>query len=85
MEMFEELPDEVLEEIVYEYEDVDDIDVDEIIANLKSNISDHLYYNPDDNVPQEPGMDIDFDYKDDFDMSIELIEKLEPKDDIVDK
>lgn len=81
----EELPDEVLEEIVYEYQDVEDIDVDEIIANLKSNISDYLYYNPEDNVPLEPEIDIDFNYKDDFDMSVELIEKLEPKDDIVDK
>ena len=81
----EELPDEVLEEIVYEYEDDEDIDVDEIIANLKSNLSDYLYNNPDDNVPEEPGMDIDFAYKDDFDMPIELIEKLEPKENIVDK
>ena len=81
----EELPDEVLEEIVYEYEDAEDIDVDEIIANLKSNISDYLYCNPEDNVPQEPGMDVDFNYKDDFEMSIELIEKLEPKENIVDK
>ena len=85
MDIIEELPDELLEAIVYEYEDVEDIDVDEIISNLKSNISDYLYYNPEDNVPQEPRMDIDFNYKDDFDMSIELIEKLEPKDEIVDK
>lgn len=81
----EELPDEVLEEIVYEYEDSEEIDVDKIIANLKSNISDYLFYNPDDSIPEEPGMNVDYDFNDDYEMSIELIEKIEPKDDIVDK
>lgn len=78
----EELRDEILDEIVYEYQDAEEIDVDEIIANLKSNISDYLYDNPEDNVPEEPETYVDYEYKDDFDMSIELIEKLEPKEDI---
>jgi hypothetical protein len=78
----DDLTDEILDEIVYEYEDAEDIDVDEIIANLKSNISDYLYDNPEDNVPEEPETYVDYGYKDDFDMSIELIEKLEPKKDI---
>lgn len=78
----EELRDEILDEIVYEYQDAEEIDVDEIIANLKSNISDYLYDNPEDNVPEEPETYVDYDYRDDFDMSIELIEKLEPKEDI---
>lgn len=81
----EEFPDEVFEEIAYEYDDSDDIDVDEIIANLKSNISDYLFYNPEDNIPEETESNIDYDFKDDYDMPIELIEKLEPKSDIVDK
>ena len=80
-----ELPDEVFEEIVCEYDDSDDIDVDEIIANLKSNISDYLFYNPDDYIPEEPESNIDYDFKDEYEMPIELIEKLEPKSDIVDK
>ena len=77
----DDLTDEILDEIVYEYEGAEDIDVDEIIANLKSNISDYLYDNPEDNVPEEPETYVDYDYSDDFDMSIELIEKLEPKED----
>ena len=61
-----DLPDEVLEEIVYEYEDqLDEIDVDEIIANLKSNISDYIYDNPDDFIPDFPEDKIDFSYVDD--------------------
>lgn len=78
----DDLTDEILDEIVYEYQDAEEIDVDEIIANLKSNISDYLYENPEDNVPEEPETYVDYEYKDDFDMSIELIEKLEPKEDI---
>ena len=78
----DDLTDEILDEIVYEYQDAEDIDVDEIIANLKSNISDYLYENPEDNVPEEPETYVDYDYRDDFDMSIELIEKLEPKENI---
>lgn len=78
----DDLRDEIFDEIVYEYEGAEDIDVDEIIANLKSNISDYLYENPEDNVPEEPETYVDYDYMDDFDMSIELIEKLEPKEDI---
>ena len=78
----DDLTDEILDEIVYEYRDAEEIDVDEIIANLKSNISDSLYENPEDNVPEEPETYVDYEYKDDFDMSIELIEKLEPKEDI---
>ena len=75
-----ELPDELLEELVYEYEDIEEIDVDEIIANLKSNISDYLYYNPDDCIPEEPKMDVDYGFCDDNKMPIELIERIEPKD-----
>ena len=78
----DDLRDEILDEIVYEYQDAEEIDVDEIIANLKSNISDYLYDNPEDNVPEEPETYVDYDYRDDFDMSIELIEKLEPKENV---
>ena len=78
----DDLTDEILDEIVYEYQDAEEIDVDEIIANLKSNISDYLYENQEDNVPEEPETYVDYDYRDDFDMSIELIEKLEPKENI---
>lgn len=78
----DDLTDEILDEIVYEYQDAEEIEVDKIIANLKSNISDYLYDNPEDNVPEEPETYVDYDYRDDFDMSIELIEKLEPKEDI---
>lgn len=69
----DKLPDEVFEEIACEYDDVDDIDVDEIIANLKSNISDYLFYNPEDNIPEEPESNIDYDFKDDYEMPIELM------------
>ena len=78
----DDLRDEIFDEIVYEYQDAEEIDVDKIITNLKSNISDYLYDNPEDNVPEEPETYVDYGYKDDFDMSIELIEKLEPKEDI---
>ncbi|SDA70999.1 hypothetical protein [Methanobrevibacter millerae] len=76
-----DLPDEVLEEIVYEYEDqLDEIDVDEIIANLKSNISDYIYDNPDDFIPDFPEDKIDLSYVDDEMIPDEYLERIEPKD-----
>lgn len=78
-----DLPDEVLEEIVYEYEDeLDNIDVDEIIANLKSNISDYIYDNPDDFIPDFPEDKIDLSYVDDEMIPDEYLERIEPKDTI---
>lgn len=79
-----ELDEELLEEFVYEYEDeLEEIDVDEIIANLKSNISDYIYENPDEMILEEPGSDIDFKFED-MQIPDEIIEKLEPKDNILD-
>ena len=82
MENFlKDLPDEVLEEIVYEYEDdLGEIDVDKIIADLKSNISDYIYDNPDDFIPDFPDDKIDFDFIDDEKVPDEYLERLEPKD-----
>ena len=77
-----DLPDEVLEEIVYEYEDdCGEIDVDKIIEDLKSNISDFLYDNPDDFIPEFPDDKIDFDFIEDK-IPDEYFEKIEPKDEI---
>lgn len=79
-----ELDDELGEEFIYEYgDDFQEIDVDEIIANLKRNISDYIYENPDDEIPEEPYEIIDFGFED-IKIPDEVIEKLEPKDDILD-
>lgn len=79
-----ELDDELREEFIYEYgDDFQEIDVDEIIANLKRNISDYIYENPDDEIPEEPYENIDFGFED-IKIPDEVIEKLEPKDDILD-
>lgn len=76
-----ELPDEVFEEIVFEYDDqLDEIDVDEIIANLKSNISDYIYDNPDDFIPDFPDDKIDLVFIDSEKIPDEYLEKIEPKD-----
>ena len=78
-----ELDDELLEELVYEYEEeLREVDVDKIISDLKNNISEYIYENPDDLIPEEPECNIDFgfDYKQ---VPDEIIEKLEPKDDIL--
>lgn len=79
-----ELDDELMDELAREYEDaLQEFDVDEIIANLKHNISDYIYENPDDEIPEEPGQDIDFEFEN-KEVPDEIIEKLEPKDDILD-
>lgn len=78
-----ELDDELLEELVYEYEEeLLEVDVDKIISDLKNNISDYIYENPDDLIPEEPECNIDFGF-DDKQVPDEIIEKLEPKDDIL--
>ena len=44
MSYLNELDEELLEEFQYEYEDeLQEIDVDKIIANLKNNISDYIF------------------------------------------
>lgn len=78
-----ELDDELLEELAYEYEEeLLEVDVDKIISDLKNNISDYIYENPDDLIPEEPGCNIDFGF-DDKQVPDEIIEKLEPKDNIL--
>ena len=78
-----ELDDELLEELVYEYEEeLLEVDVDKIISDLKNNISEYIYENPDDLIPEEPECNIDFGF-DDKQVPDEIIEKLEPKDDIL--
>ena len=78
-----ELDDELLEELAYEYEEeLLEVDVDKIISDLKNNISDYIYENPDDLIPEEPECNIDFGF-DDKQVPDEIIEKLEPKDDIL--
>ena len=78
-----ELDDELLEELVYEYEEeLLEVDVDKIISDLKNNISDYIYENPDDLIPEEPECNIDFGF-DDKQVPDEIIEKLEPKDNIL--
>lgn len=78
-----ELDDELLEELVYEYEEeLLEVDVDKIISDLKNNISEYIYENPDDLIPEEPECSIDFGF-DDKQVPDEIIEKLEPKDDIL--
>lgn len=83
MSYLNELDDELLEELVYEYEDeLLEVDVDKIISDLKNNISDYIYENPDDLIPEEPECNIDFGF-DDKQVPDEIIEKLEPKDNIL--
>ncbi len=78
-----ELDDELLEELVYEYEEeLLEVDVDKIISDLKNNISEYIYENPDDLIPEEPECNIDFGF-DDKQVPDEIIEKLEPKDNIL--
>lgn len=80
-----ELDDELREEFAYEYDD--EVDVDEIISNLKNNISDYIFENPEDMIPDEPLRDMDYDFED-IKIPDEILEKLEPKDilfDVVDK
>ena len=48
MNYLNELDDELREEFVYEYDDdLSEVDVDRIIRDLKNNISDYIYENPD--------------------------------------
>ena len=80
-----ELDDELREEFAYEYDD--EVDVDEIISNLKNNISDYIFENPEDMIPDEPLRDMNYDFED-IEIPDEILEKLEPKDklfDVVDK
>ena len=78
-----ELDDELLEELVYEYEEeLREVDVDKIISDLKNNISEYIYENPDDLISEEPECNIDFGF-DDKQVPDEIIEKLEPKDNIL--
>ena len=78
-----ELDDELLEELAYEYEEeLLEVDVDKIISDLKNNISDYIYENPDDLIPEEPECNIDFGF-DDKQVPDEITEKLEPKDNIL--
>ena len=81
-----ELDEELKAEFAYEY-DYEEVDVDEIIANLKNNISDYIFENPEDMLPNEPVEDMDYDFND-VQIPDEVLEKLEPKDklfDFVDK
>lgn len=84
MNFSREINDELLEDFVYDYEDeLEEVDVDEIIANLKNNISDYVLENPDDMILDEPQSNIDFEF-DDVEVPDEVLEKLEPKDNILD-
>ena len=84
MNYLNELDDELREEFVYEYDDdLSEVDVDRIIRDLKNNISDYIYENPDDIIPQEPECSIDFGFED-TQIPDEIIEKMEPKDNILD-
>ena len=83
MSYLKELDDELLEELVYEYEEeLQEVDVDKIISNLKNNISDYIYENPDDLIPEEPECNIDFGFND-RQVPDEIIEKLEPKNNLL--
>lgn len=85
MNFLRELDDEILEEFEYEYEDeTEEIDVDEIIANLKADISEYVYDNPFDEVPDMDFGEIDYEYEDDCQIPDEELEKLEPKDFVFD-
>ncbi len=84
MSYLNELDEELLEEFEYEYEEEhQEIDVDKIIANLKNNISDYIFENPDDFIPFEPFEDIDFEFEE-KQIPDEILEKMEPKDNIFD-
>lgn len=84
MNYLNELDDELREEFVYEYDDdLSEVDVDRIIRDLKNNISDYIYENPDDIIPHEPECSIDFGFED-TQIPDEIIEKMEPKDNILD-
>ena len=84
MSYLRELDDELLEEFDYEYdEELQEIDVDKIIANLKNNISDYIFENPEEEIPSEPLDDIDFVFEEKR-IPDEMLEKLEPKDNILD-
>ena len=56
---------------------------DKFVLPLKNNISDYIYENPDDIIPQEPECSIDFGFED-TQIPDEIIEKMEPKDNILD-
>jgi hypothetical protein len=85
MNFSKELDDEILEEFVYEYEDeIEEIDVDEIIADLKADISEYIYDNPFDEVPDMDFDEIDYDFVDDYQIPDEELERLEPNDVIFD-
>jgi hypothetical protein len=84
MSYLNELDEELFDELEYEYEDeLQDVDVDKIIANLKNNISDYIFENPDDYMPFEASDDIDFVFEENI-IPDEMLEKLEPKDKILD-
>ncbi|WP_407415462.1 hypothetical protein [Methanobrevibacter sp.] len=84
MNFSREINDELLEDFVYDYEDeLEEVDVDEIIANLKNNISDYILENPDDMILEEPMSDIDFEYEE-VKVPDEILEELEPKDNLLD-
>ena len=85
MNFLKDFDDEIMEEFVYEYEDeIEEIDVDEIIANLKENISEYIYDNPFDEVQEMDFDEIDYDFADDCQIPDEELEKLEPKDVVFD-
>jgi len=84
MKYLNELDDELREEFVYEYDDdISEIDVDKIIRDLKNNISDYIYENPDEVIPAEPECGIDFGFEN-TQIPDEILEKMEPKDYILD-
>jgi hypothetical protein len=84
MKYLNELDDELREEFVYEYDDdISEVDVDKIIRDLKNNISDYIYENPDEVIPAEPECDIDFGFEN-TQIPDEILEKMEPKDNILD-
>lgn len=85
MNFIDEIDSEIFEEFAYEYEDeLDEIDVDELIAKLKTDISDYIYENPLDEVPDIGSDSIDYDFVDEYLIPDEELERLEPKDDFLD-
>ncbi|WP_296889002.1 hypothetical protein [uncultured Methanobrevibacter sp.] len=82
MSYLNELDEELKEEFAYEYED-EAVGVDEIIANLKNNISDYIFENPEDMLLNESVEDMDYDFHD-VQIPDEVLEKLEPKDKLFD-
>ena len=84
MSYLNELDEELFDELEYEYEDeLQDVDVDKIKKKKKNNISDYIFENPDDYIPFEPSDDIDFVFEENI-VPDEMLEKLEPKDKILD-